>query len=99
MQPEKPSFLKDALDTGWFGSIGPISVDYFRSELTAFRDVMCSTAYTLRQKNLAFRAIGLQAMNLDPKDPQVGMAEAWWYATVDEWMRRMAFEKPSSEEV
>lgn len=86
------SAIKETIEKGWFGSIGPISVEYFRGEIANFRDVMCSTSYTIAQKDLAFRAIGIMWMNLDPRDARVTMAEQWWEMTATEWTRRRTFE-------
>jgi len=84
--------IEETLERGWFGSIGPISVEYFRDEVNRFREVIGSTAYTLEQKDLAFRAIGLMWLILDPKDPKVSTAETWWQATAQEWTMRRSYE-------
>lgn len=84
--------INEALQRGYFGSIGPVSVDYFRDELSRFREVIGSTRYTLEQKDLAFRAIGIMWLNLDPGNPNVEIAESWWASAAQEWAMRRSWE-------
>lgn len=84
--------INEALQHGHLGSIGPVAVDYFRDELNRFREVIGSLAYTLEQKDLAFRAIGLMWLNLDPRDPAIHIAEEWWQVAAQEWMMRRSYE-------
>lgn len=84
--------IAETLERGYFGSIGPVSVDYFRDELNRFREVIGSTRYTLEQKDLAFRAIGIMWLNLDAKDMEIELAQGWWEAIAQEWMMRRSWE-------
>jgi hypothetical protein len=63
--------------------------EYFREEVLRFREVMCSRAYTLEQKETAFGAITLLYLNL-PKGAQKEM-DLYKYLA-DEWSRRHSYE-------
>lgn len=69
------------------------TLEYFMGELNSFREVMCSTQYTMEQKDRAFEALSLLYVNgyQLPKGDDEKFTKAFM-ATSDEWATRAAFE-------
>lgn len=72
--------------------------DYFVDEYTRFREVMCSTKYTLEQKNRAFGAITYVVWDVtavlkeEGKTADADFVEKAYTALSQEWLRRSAYE-------
>jgi hypothetical protein len=70
-------------------SIPWMTLEYFRTEMTRFREVMCSTKYTLEQKDKAFEGLTQCFVCLPPGNKD----ETFMYEVLlDEWARRSAYE-------
>ncbi len=63
------------------------TADFFRQEYVRFREIMCSTAYSIEQKENAFRGLTMVYLNV-PDDS----CETIWGSLVNEFSRRMTYE-------
>jgi hypothetical protein len=66
-----------------------MTAEYFRQEMQRFREVMCSTAYTLDQKEKAFEGLALGYVCLPAGCKN---EEMLFESLTDEWARRGAYE-------
>jgi hypothetical protein len=67
------------------------SFDYFRSEYTAFRNIMCSTEYSPEEVEDAYRGLFLVYLNLKVDDKQEKIVESTMVALADEYSRRSVY--------
>jgi hypothetical protein len=69
------------------------NLEYFMAELQRFREVMCSTLYTMEQKDRAFEALSLLYVNgyQLPKGDDEKFSKVFMHVS-EEWATRAAFE-------
>jgi hypothetical protein len=62
------------------------SAKYFIQEYSRFRDIMCSTKHSFKNKRIAFGAMFMLWMNLPKEDHE--RLTGTWNSLSDEFMRR-----------
>ena len=69
-----------------------ITGDYFLSEYHAFRKIMCSRKYTIKQKDDAFAGLTCVYLNVPADDPKIKTCKAAYEALFEEYPKRIVYE-------